>query len=173
MGMEENFEIRDAVIDDLPQIVAIYNSTISSRTVTADTDCITVESRMGWFAEHSPGFRPLWVIESEREVCGWLSFQSFYGRPAYSATAELSIYIKEEYRRKGLGPLLLQRAIDACGRLGIKTLLGFIFGHNKPSLTLVSRFGFEKWGLLPAVAELDGVERDLVIVGKKIESQRE
>lgn len=172
MEREENYEIRDAVIDDLPAIVSIYNSTIASRTVTADTDFITVESRRGWFAEHTPDFRPLWVIEHEREVCGWLSFQSFYGRPAYNATAELSIYIKEEYRRKGLGPLLLQRAIDACGRLEIKTLVGFIFGHNTPSLTLVSRFGFERWGLMPGVAELDGVARDLVIVGKKIECQR-
>jgi L-amino acid N-acyltransferase YncA len=48
------------------------------------------------------------------------------------------------------------------------TLLGFIFGHNEPSLQLFYRFGFEKWGHLPNVAELDGIERDLIILGKKI-----
>jgi phosphinothricin acetyltransferase len=47
-------------------------------------------------------------------------------------------------------------------------LLGFIFGHNEPSLKLFERFGFEKWGHLPSVAELDGIERDLVIVGKRV-----
>ncbi len=171
--MDQDYVIRDAVPEDLPQIVAIYNSTVASRAVTADTACVTAESRKGWFETHSPGFRPLWVIQQGQEICGWLSFQSFYGRPAYNATAELSIYIKEEYRKKGLGPLLLQNAINACGSLGIRNLVGFIFGHNTPSLNLVSRFGFERWGTMPGVAELDGILRDLVIVGKKIESQRE
>jgi L-amino acid N-acyltransferase YncA len=47
-------------------------------------------------------------------------------------------------------------------------LLGFIFAHNQPSLQLFEKFGFQQWGYLPQVAHLDGVERDLVIVGRKI-----
>ncbi|MEP6686317.1 MAG: N-acetyltransferase, partial [Verrucomicrobiota bacterium] len=50
-------------------------------------------------------------------------------------------------------------------RLGLKTLLGFIFAHNDASLRLFEKFGFHRWGVLPRVAELDGVERDLIIVG--------
>ena len=45
---------------------------------------------------------------------------------------------------------------------------GFIFGHNEPSLALFRRFGFLRWGELPKVAALDGVERDLIIVGRRI-----
>ena len=47
-------------------------------------------------------------------------------------------------------------------------LLGFIFAHNEPSLRLFEKLGFARWGCLPRVAELDGVERDLVIVGLRI-----
>jgi L-amino acid N-acyltransferase YncA len=166
--MIDKIVIRDATIDDLPAIVDIYNSTVSGRMATADTEPVTVQSKEQWFYEHSPHFRPLWVAEYKGKILGWLSFQSFYGRPAYHATAEVSIYIHPENRKKGLGTHLLEKAIAECPRLKIKTLLGFIFGHNEPSLKLFERFGFEKWGHLPSVAELDGIERDLVIVGKRV-----
>jgi L-amino acid N-acyltransferase YncA len=166
--MFEEYTIRDAEIKDMPIIINIYNSTIPSRLVTADLEPVTVESRMHWFNDHSPFFRPLWVVEHNGKICAWVSFQSFYGRPAYNATAEISIYIHEHFRGKKLGKYLIQNSIDACPKLGIKTLLGFIFGHNEPSLKLFTSIGFEKWAHLPNVAELDGVERDLLILGKRI-----
>jgi L-amino acid N-acyltransferase YncA len=166
--MFEDFTIRDANRSDLPAIVNIYNSTIASRMVTADLEPIAVENRIQWFNEHSPTIRPLWVVENLGEICAWVSFQSFYGRPAYNATAEISIYIHPDFRGKKLGKYLIQKAMDACPRLQIKTLLGFIFGHNEPSIKLFSNFGFEKWAQLPNVAELDGIERDLIILGKRI-----
>ena len=164
----KNLTFRHAIIEDLPTIVAIYNSTIPGRMVTADLEPVTAQSREKWFYDHSPEFRPLWVLEDEGIICGWLSFQWFYGRPAYNATAEVSIYIDEQYRKKGLGRLMLKKAISQCAELKIKTLLGFIFGHNQPSLNLFYSFGFENWAHLPAIAELDGIDRDLIIVGKKI-----
>ncbi|MUT65123.1 GNAT family N-acetyltransferase [Paenibacillus sp. NEAU-GSW1] len=165
----QQFTLRDAEPADLPRIVDIYNSTIASRKVTADLEPVTVQNREPWFDEHSPDHRPLWVLEEDGSIVAWLSFQSFYGRPAYNATAELSIYIAEEHRSKGIGSLLIQAAIEECPRLCIRTLLGFIFGHNEPSLGLLGKFGFERWAHLPKVAELDGVERDLIIVGRRIE----
>jgi L-amino acid N-acyltransferase YncA len=166
--MQPNIRLRNAAPTDLPVIVSIYNSTVPGRQVTADTEPVTVESRMNWYNEHTPDHRPLWVVEDEEEVIGWLSFQSFYGRPAYQGTAEISIYLHEKARGKKLGSFLLQSAIEACPRLRIKTLLGFIFGHNEPSLRIFSQFGFQQWALLPRVAELDNIERDLVIVGKRV-----
>ncbi len=166
--MFEEYTIRDAEIKDMPIIIDIYNSTIPSRMVTADLEPVSVESRMPWFNDHSPSFRPLWVVEINGTICGWVSFQSFYGRPAYNATSEISIYIHEQFRGKKLGKYLIQKCIDASPKLGIKTLLGFIFGHNVPSMNLFTSFGFEKWAHLPNVAELDSVERDLLILGKRI-----
>lgn len=168
MELKDNVFVRDAEIEDLAAIVEIYNSTVPGRMVTADTEKVTVESRKKWFHDHSPDSRPLWVAICGNKICGWLSYQSFYGRPAYRSTAEISIYIAEDFRHAGLGRFLLQKAIDRCPELNIKTLLGFIFGHNEPSLKLFYSLGFRNWGLLPGVAELDGVERDLVIMGKRV-----
>jgi L-amino acid N-acyltransferase YncA len=161
-------KIREATEADLLAIVEIYNASIPGRSATADTDPVSVESRGSWFREHDPERRPLWVVEENRAIVGWLSFQSFYGRPAYHATAEISVYVTPALQRKGIGRELLARAVKRAPRHGLKTLLGFIFGHNEASLHLFESFGFQRWGVLPAVAELDGIERDLIILGRRI-----
>lgn len=160
---------RDATQNDLKKIVEIYNSTIPSGMVTADTELISAASRQEWFEEHSSNKRPLWVIENlENGVFGWVSFQSFYGRPAYDATAEISIYLEEQQRGRGLGKEILQYSIDKAPQFGIRTLLGFIFSHNEQSLKLFRHFGFEDWATLPNIALLGGKERSLKILGKRI-----
>ena len=161
-------QIRDATIKDLPAIVAIYNSTVPTRMVTADTEPVSVASREKWFAEHSPARRPLWIAEDDGQVVGWLSYSSFYGRPAYDSTCEVSVYLAPEHRRRGLGTRLVLHCIAHAPRIGVATLLGFIFGHNEPSLRLFEKLGFERWGHLPRVAVLDSVERDLIIVGRRV-----
>ena len=168
--MLETISFRDANIEDLPIIVDIYNSTVPTRMVTADTEPVSINDRLGWFNEHHPHRRPLWVVEYGDDILGWVSLQSFYGRPAYDATAEISIYLHEDIRGKGLGKKILNKVITACPTLEIDTLLGFIFGHNEPSIGLFLSFGFEKWAHLPEVAKLDGIKRDLIIFGKKIPS---
>jgi L-amino acid N-acyltransferase YncA len=163
-----NLTFRNATRDDLPAIVAIYNSTIASRLVTADLEPVSVESREGWFDAHSPERRPLWMTYDDGQLVGWLSFSDFYGRPAYNGTSEISIYLDENTRGKGYGKAMLTHALEIAPSLGVKSALGFIFGHNEPSLRLFRRFGFTDWGVLPRVANLDGIERDLVIVGLRL-----
>ena len=123
---------------------------------------------MHWFEIHLPSSRPLWVIEKDGCIAAWLSFSSFYGRQAYQRTAELSVYVHQEFRQRGLGRHLLTQALCEAPALGVDTLLGFIFGHNLPSLALFDAYGFTRWGHLPRVAVLDGIERDLLIVGRRV-----
>lgn len=160
---------RDATLTDLPTIVEIYNSTVSSRMVTADTEPVSVESRKRWFAEHNATTRPLWIVLDERDhIVGWVSFQNFYGRPAYNSTAEISIYLEPGVRGKGIGKQVLAYSLEQAPHFGIKTLLGFIFAHNLPSIHLFRAFGFEEWATLPGIAVLDDIERTLKILGKRI-----
>lgn len=154
--------------NDLQKIVATYNSTVASKLVTADLEPVSVESKQAWFDAHTPTRRPLWVIDVDGNYSGWMSFNSFYGRPAYDGTVEVSIYLEETVRGKGLGKLCLQKAFDSCKELNIKTLLGFIFDHNEPSLKLFYNMGFEKWAHLPKIADMIEAERGLIIVGKRI-----
>jgi L-amino acid N-acyltransferase YncA len=160
--------IRPAIASDLPAIIAIYNASIPSRTATADTEPITVASRQEWFAKHNAS-RPLWVLEVDQEIAAWIGLTSFYGgRPAYDATAEVSIYISPNHQRRGYGALLVQRMIEHCPSLGITTLLAMYFDHNVASQRLFTSLGFEPMGHLAEIAVLDGVGRGLVIAGRRV-----
>lgn len=162
-------KFRNAERADLHKIVEIYNSTIASRMVTADVENVSVESKQKWFDEHNPETRPLWIVEDEdSQVIGWVSFSSFHERPAYSGTVEVSIYLDESCRGKGYGKTILQYCIDNAGKFGVNNLVALIFLHNEPSLKLFRHFGFEDWGKLPDVAVLDGVERSLIILGRRV-----
>ncbi|AZB07506.1 N-acetyltransferase [Chryseobacterium sp. G0162] len=165
----ELLKFRNAELADLNTIVAIYNSTIASRMVTADVEEVSVESKVQWFKEHNEETRPLWIVEdTDSQIVGWVSFSSFHERAAYSGTVEVSIYLDESCRGKGYGKTILQYCIDNAGKFGVNNLVALIFLHNEPSLKLFRYFGFEDWGTLPDVAILDGIERSLKILGKRI-----
>ncbi|MGK7897369.1 MAG: N-acetyltransferase family protein [Xenococcus sp. (in: cyanobacteria)] len=190
--------IRPAQETDLKSIVAIYKSTIDSRIATADLKPVALESRLSWFRDRDFMYRPIWVVDlapninkledpkieklkeskivnlfsrrAEDKIIAWLSFNDFYGRPAYQHTAEISLYVAQNYRGQGIADRLLNRAIIECPKLKIKTLLAFVFGHNLPSINLFTKHGFTRWGLLPQVAEMDKTERDLLILGRRIKT---
>jgi L-amino acid N-acyltransferase YncA len=168
MGSNPNRNMRIAIEKDLPAIVAIYNTTIATRQSTADTVAVTVESRMDWFRGHIPAKRPLMVHAPEGKVVAWVSFQDFYGRAAYDHTAEISVYVDPAHRGLGLGRTLLTEALEMTRGLDIKTVVGFIFAHNEPSIRLFRSLGFQEWGRLPDVAEMDGTEFSLSILGKRV-----
>ena len=161
-------EFTYATLNDLSKIVETYNSTVASRLVTADLEPVSVESKLAWFQTHSNNKRPLWLVLEEGSYAGWMSFNSFYGRPAYDGTVEVSIYLNEAYRGKGIGKACLQKAVEVAPSLKVTTILGFIFGHNLNSLKLFYEFGFEKWAHLPEVANMEGELRDLIILGKRV-----
>jgi len=170
MSLPPGFLLRLATYDDLPAIVEIYNSIIPGRMVTADLEPVTVTARRPWLEAHNARTRPVWVLEeaTTSRVIAWMSFDTFYLRAAYDGTIMLAIYIAEAHRRQGLGRALLRQAVAVAPQHGVHTILGYIFGHNAPSLALFAAEGFARWAHLPRVALLDGAERDLIIVGRRV-----
>jgi L-amino acid N-acyltransferase YncA len=160
--------VRDALEADLPAIVEIYNAATATRTSTALLGPVSVEERLPWFHRHSRDQFPLWVAETESQIAGWLSFHQFIRRPAYNGTAEISVYVHEHFRRRGIGRTLVQKAVAKAPRLRMRTLLGYVLGHNEASLALFENAGFERWGRLPRIAKGETAERDLVIVGRHV-----
>lgn len=159
-------EFEYAKLSELPKIVEIYNEIIPSRLATADLEPVSVESREGWFEAFNHDTRPLWVMKIDGQIAGWVGLESFYGRPAYHWTVEISIYIDADFRHQGLGQQALDFVIGELPRLGLDALVAFIFSHNLPSQKLFKHNGFETWGHLPDVADMDGQRRSLDILGK-------
>jgi phosphinothricin acetyltransferase len=168
------FIYRNAAIEDLARIVEIYNIAVATRESSCDLQPITVAARERWFATHSGSRRPIWVAEDgdapERGVIGYLGFYYFMNeRPGYYITADLAIYLHLAYQGKRLGTYLLGEAIRHAPSLGIEVLAVTIFASNRPSLLLFERHGFERWGFMPRVARLGPIERDLVMMGRRVD----
>jgi phosphinothricin acetyltransferase len=165
-GNAAQITIRDATDSDLPAIVEIYNAAIVTRVATAQLEPVALEHCRDWLRQHSPEQYPFWVAESDGCVAGWLSLKRFLPRCAYRGTVEVSVYVDEKFRRRGVARRLLEEAIRCGPSLGASAMVGLIFGHNEPSLALFEHLGFRRWGLLPAVAQVEGVERDLLVMGR-------
>lgn len=165
---ESQMKIRDATDADLPAIVAIYNQAVLTRISTAQLTPVTVDDRRGWIGEHSPDRYPFWVAELDGEVAAWLTIKPFIPRCAYEGTVELSVYVGDKFRRRGIAKRLLEEAIARAQSLKISAMVGLIFAHNEASLRLFEEVAFERWGFLPGVAQLDGVTRDLTILGRHV-----
>ena len=169
MSPNKDFAIRNATEADLPAIVELYNQSIPGGWSTADTKPISVDDRLTWFHNFDLNKRPIWVAESNGTIVAWVCLTSFYGgRPAYDATAEISLYIAAESQRKGLGRYLKEWVIAQCPRLGVTTLLSMYFDHNDATRRLNESLGFEILGHLTEIATVDGEKRGLVIGARRI-----
>lgn len=152
---------------DLPDIVHIYNEIIPSRLATADLKPVAVVDREEWFNSFTPTHPLYKILNDDNQIIGWVALEPFYGRPAYEHIAEISIYIDQNARHQGVGVQAINFVESRLHELGITAIVAYIFGHNFPSLKFFGKFDFEEWGRLPDVAELDGVKRDLIIMGKR------
>jgi phosphinothricin acetyltransferase len=159
---------------DLPAIVDIYNQSIPGGWSTADTQPITVADRLDWFRKFNPANRPIWVAEVDRQVVATVYLSSFYaGRPAYDATAEVSVYIATAYQRQGIGRRLKEFVIGECPRLGITTLLSMHFDHNEATRRINESLGFKQMGHLTEIAMVKGQKRGLIISALRIPKKGE
>jgi L-amino acid N-acyltransferase YncA len=161
--------IRPSTTKDLNDIVKIYNHAVDEKFATADTEHVSLESRKDWFAQHSSETYPIYVAELNGEIIGWCSLSPHRpGRKALRSVAEISYYIHQNHRRKGVANALINHTIESAKALVFKNLISILLDLNKTSIHILEKFGFEKWGHLPDVAYIDGVICGQYIYGKKL-----
>ena len=96
-------ELRRATLEDLPEIIKIYNEAIKDGISTADSKIVTVEDKLEWFHAHSE-MRPILVKEYHGRIIAWISIQPFYANLlAYTNSARINIYIDKNFQGKKLG----------------------------------------------------------------------
>jgi len=163
-------DIRIAKLKDLEAMVEIYNQSISAGQKTADITPVTTKNRKKWFEDHAPEKYPILIAEESESIIGYLTISAYRpGRMALRHTAEVSFFIHFDYHRQGIGSRLLQIAINMCPSLQIKTLFAILIDSNQGGIGLLERFGFEKWGHMPRVAEFDGIEVGHLYYGLRID----
>jgi len=157
--------IRPATLEDLDAITEIYNEAILKTVATFDTEPKTLEEQRIWFANHVPKY-PILVAERDGIVVGWASLSMWSDRCAYSDTAEISLYVKEGYRGKGIGKRLLEAIIQEGQKAGFHTVIGRIAEGSEVSIHLCESVGFEHIGIMKEVGRKFGKLLDIHLMQK-------
>ncbi len=162
-------KLRTAKETDYSQIISIYNHAVDEKFATADTEYVTVESKKEWFAQHSTETYPIYIAEENSQLTGWCSLSPHrVGRKALRNVAEISYYIHKEHRGKGVANTLITYTIEKAKELGFKNLISILLDLNKTSIYILEKFGFEKWGHLPNIADINGVICGQFIYGRRL-----
>ncbi len=157
--------IRKATVEDVTAITEIYNEAILNTTATFDTQPKNIAEQQIWFSNHQPR-HPILVAQQNDQVVGWASLSKWSDRCAYSDTAEASLYVKKEYRAKGIGRQLLKMLIDDGRNIGLHTVIARITGDNQASRHLFKSMGFEDIGVMREVGRKFGKLLDVYLMQK-------
>jgi len=142
--------IRPANSDDLTAITEIYNEAVLTTDATFDNEPKTLTEQKVWFSAHDSR-HPILVAELDKVVVGWASLSEWSGRCAYADTAEISIYVKQEYRNQGVGKKLMSAIMREGQRVGLHTVIARITEGNQVSISLHEAAGFENIGIMREV----------------------
>jgi L-amino acid N-acyltransferase YncA len=137
-------EIRNAVENDLPIMLEIYNDIIVNTTAVWDHQPHSLEMRQKWFADKKDLGHPVFVAIENGVIVGFSTFGVFRTWSGYRFTAENSVYVKSDCRGRGIGKLLMPPVITAAKEFGLHALVAGIDADNESSIALHQKFGFEK-----------------------------
>jgi L-amino acid N-acyltransferase YncA len=155
-------EILVMVPGDWPQVKQIYESGIATGNATFQTSAPEWEE---WDKAHTENCR-LVAREGER-VVGWAALTPVSGRCVYAGVAELSVYIDENERGKGIGDALLKELIEVSELHHYWTLQAGIFPENLASIKMHVSNGFRIIGTREKIGRMNGIWRDTVLLERR------
>ena len=161
--------LRTAAAEDAASIAEIYNQGIEDRVATYETKRRSAEDQQVWL-QAIAGRYPAVVAQIDGEIIGWAGAGPYRVRECYQGIGEFSMYVHRDWRRRGVGDLLLASLISEAERLGLWKLLSRIFPFNEASRALCRKHGFREVGVYEKHARLDGRWLDVVIVERLISS---
>lgn len=162
-------ELRTASAADWSRIIEIYNHAVVDGRCTADTEPVTVDGRRDWLKQHADERYPIRLAEVDGIIVGWCSLSPYRpGRKALSGVAEISYYIDREHRGKGYADKLINDAFIHADNHDLNHLIAILLDNNRPSLQLLRKHGFKRWGELPGIVDFGALTCGQYIYGKKL-----
>jgi L-amino acid N-acyltransferase YncA len=145
-----------------PEIAKIYLQGISTGFATFQTSAPSWEE---WDKAHLKTCRIL--ATKDNEIVGSAALTHVSSRCVYEGVAEVSIYIGQEFRGKGIGKFLLSALIKQSEENGLWTLQSGIFAENIGSIALHEKCGFRKIGYREKIAKLNNIWKDNIIMERR------
>jgi L-amino acid N-acyltransferase len=156
--------IRDALEADLPGIAAIRNDVVATSTAIFSEEPSTLDELRTWWQGRVAQGYPVLVAAEDDDVLGYGSFGDFRTWPGYRFTAEHSVHVRADARRRGIGRALLQELVEQARAQGKHVLVGGIDADNDASIHLHEQLGFVRVAHMPEVGFKWGRRLDLVLM---------
>lgn len=160
--------IRAACREDIEAINDILNYSILHEIGNVAPEARSYDAACQWFDAHDER-HPILVLEEDGMIAAWGSLSSFRANRGYDRTTEHSVYVRNGYRRKGYGRVMLRRLMQEAARCGFDQMIAVITAENRASEALHAAEGFKKTGLLPRAAYKDGRYLDILLMQWTVE----
>jgi L-amino acid N-acyltransferase YncA len=158
----------DAVEDDLPAILAIFNEVVATSTAIYRDGPFTLADRARWLAERRAGGFPVLVARAGGHVVAFGSYGPFRPTPGYRTTVEHTIMVDPSRRGSGLGTALVEALVTHAAAAGFHIMVASIDAENVGSIRLHERLGFVEVGRMPEVAWKFGRWLELVLLQRRL-----
>ncbi len=166
--------LRDAVADDVPALLEIYNHYVINTHITFDVVPLTLDERMAWFEKfaESPRNR-LVVLEEDGVICGYAHSLPFRPKKAYETTVETTVYVNPDKHGGGRGRALLGHLIEKLGDEDVHSALGGVAQPNDASNRLHLSLGYRPIGTFGEVGRKFGRYFDVTWYERRFPAGRE
>lgn len=153
--------IQSITKNNISACLAIYNYEVIHGVATLDLEPRTLEEWHEWYNAHSDEQHPIIVGTIDDVVVGYASLSPYRLKGAFKSTVELSIYIHQNYRGRGVATRLMEHILEmAKADTMIHNVVSVITAGNEGSTKLHNRFGFTYCGLTPEVGFKHGKYQD-------------
>ncbi len=157
-----DFEISPMAPEDWSGVSAVYAQGIATGAATFETEVPPWER---WSAAHHPRCRL--VARGLDGIVGWAALSPVSARSVYGGVAEVSVYVADAHRGRGIGRALLEALVAESERNGLWTLQAGIFAENQVSIALHRKAGFREVGKRERLGRLHGRWRDIVLMERR------
>ncbi|MBO1361023.1 N-acetyltransferase [Acetobacter sacchari] len=164
-------DIRDATTSDIPEITKIYNDAVLNTTAIWNESVVDEANRLAWLNDRTrAGYPALVAIDDSGEVIGYASFGDWRAWEGYRYSIEHSVYIRNDYHRKGVGASIMRALIHRARNCGKHVMIAAIEAENIASIRMHEKLGFEKAGHLKQVGVKFGRWLDLTFLQLVLDS---
>lgn len=164
--------IRDARDADLDAILAIHNRAIRESLAIWTEEESDRADRERWLADHVADGHPIIVAEVDGALAGYASYGPWRSRTGYRYTVENSVYVHDDFQRRGIGRMLMLELIERARAAGIHSMIAAIEASNAGSIELHRRLGFEEPVIMREVGIKWGQWLDLAFMRLDLAGQR-
>ncbi|MCC3164758.1 GNAT family N-acetyltransferase [Streptococcus sanguinis] len=162
--------IRLATPSDAATLLAIYAPYVENTAITFEYEVPTIEDFANRI-EKTLGKYPYLVAEEDGLILGYAYASTYYARAAYDWAVELSVYVSQDARGKGVGSKLYDKLEELLDQMGYMHFLACISLPNEASLALHRKRGYQQVAHFPKIGYKFDCWHDIVWLQKSLEKQ--